>query len=720
MTGGSLKTGMRTFARAHRARLVGLWIGALILTACTGPGPESGPAPGGAPVTGRGPGTKPTDLAALSLSVPRSIDLTHVTSAAFAQALGKDMGRIFAFVRDSIAFEVYPGVLRGPRGTLLARAGNSADRAALLGSLLTESGFAVRYARGTLPERDARDLVGSMWSDVGNPASTLGPGSDAAKAMAEAFVAAGKRNYERIKEVLKSARIGERPAVSSFDALVAEVRLHYWVQVEKDGRWIDLDPSFADAAAGKAYATAEETMAAFPAALHHRVTIRILAENSDGTQSTTGEVLTHSANAADLSGVGALLVHVPENWQGPVRSIQGALGAALSETGRVKPLLLIRGIEPIVGTPFRTALQTTGVGGLGGILSGEGTRKPLQLATAEWIEFKFDYPDGRSETVVRELFDLVGKAKRTRGETLTQEEIRALATGDRTRVLSATVFNFFFTTGRLDAAHLDSLAPRSTPGPAESVGSAVALQRLAIAFHLVSDALFRKIKTRDGVRISFYPDSPRVFIDQLYLDTEQVRLTVDLRRDRVRVVAAGSDPQAVVLANALRGAVSGTLEQTLLDHVTPNVPATIRMISSLSTSLLFAQAELQRIPTVLVTSDQTRMDASIPEDTLARLYDDLRQGNYALALQRPIEVAGVPRYAWWRINPQTGATVAVTDEGLHAGEYVLVSEVTEGEYDVTLVTGGAVTILGAGLSEQAMIAFIRLLAAGGFRVILGF
>lgn len=369
---------MRTFVRAHRALLAGLWIGALILTACTGSGPESGPAPGVVPAAGRGPGTKPTDLAALTLPVPRSLDLTHVTSATFAQALEKDMTRVFEFVRDNIAFESYPGVLRGPRGTLLARAGNSADRAALLASLLTESGFKVRFARGTLPERDARDLVGSMWSDVGSPVSQTVPGSDAAKAMAEAFVAAGKRNYERIKEVLKSARIGEKPAVSSFDALVAEVRPHYWVQVEKDGRWIDLDPSFADAAAGKAYATAEETMAAFPAALHHRVTIRILAENSDGTQSTTGEVLTHSANAADLSGVGVLLVHVPENWQGPVRSIQGALGAALAETGRVKPLLLIRGVEPIVGVPFRTALKTTGVGGLGDLLGGEGTRKPLE------------------------------------------------------------------------------------------------------------------------------------------------------------------------------------------------------------------------------------------------------------------------------------------------------------------------------------------------------
>jgi transglutaminase-like putative cysteine protease len=632
------------------------------------------------------------------------------------------MARIFEFVRDNIAFEAYPGVLRGPRGTLLARAGNSADRAALLASLLTESGFQIRYVRGTLPERNARELVSSVWSGVGNPVSLTAPASDAANPTAEAFVAAGKRNYQRIHDVLKGARMGEKPAAPSFDALVGEARTHYWVQVQKDSRWIDLDPSFADAAAGKTYASAEETMPALPAALYHRITVRIVAEESDGTQSATRELLTSSANAADLSGVGVLLVHVPENWQGPVRNIQGALGAALSETGRIKPLLLITGREHIAGAPFRTVLKTTGVGGLGDLLSGEGTRKPLEMAIAEWIEFKFDYPDGRSETLVRELFDLVGKAKRARPEALTQEEIRALATGDRTRFLTATAFNIFFTTGRLDAAHLEGLAPGSNSGPEQSGGNAAALRRLAIAFHLISDALFKKLKTRDGTMISFYPDSPRVFIDDLSLDAQQVRLTIDLRRDRVRVLAARPNGQAVVSANALRGAVDGALEQALVDHVTANVPATIRMISSLSTSLLFAQADAQRVPAFLVTSDQTRMDASIPADALARLFDDVRQGNYALALERPIEVAGLPRYAWWRVDPRTGETVAVTDQGLHqsGSDYVLVTEQEEGKWDATLVAGQqrTVTPLAQGLAESAMHDFIRQLVAAGVRNII--
>ncbi len=695
------------------SRTVVLAVAALVLTGCTaqeGPPQRTGSAT--VAVSDRGPGLKRMNLAELPLPVPRTFDLTHVTPAAFAQALGKDVTRIFEFVRDNIAFEAYSGVLRGPRGTLLALAGNSADRAALLAGLLTESGYRVRYARGTLSETDARELITSMWAPLtSTPAAVSGE--------AETFVRVGKRDVARIRDAFKGSALGSQAAVS-IETLLQETLPHYWVQVEKDGAWTDLDPTFAAAVPGRTYARLEETLPSLPASLFHRVTIRMSAEESDGTQVRTEELVTYDANAAELSGVGVLVVHVPENWQGPVRNIQGALSAGLSDTGRIKPVLLIGGRQPIVGSAFPVEVKTTGAGSIGNLLSGQGTRHAAELATAERIEFRFEAPDGRSDTVSREIFDRVGPARRARNAPLTEDEIRTLATGGRPDALLTTVLNVFITTGRLDASHLAGLPAESAASAQEARGTAALLRRLAAAFSMTSDTLFEQATARDGTVVRFYPDSPRVFIDELSAPMQRVRLAIDLRRDNVRIVAAGSNAQVTFAARILRGAVEGTLERTLLDYAAARLSRTADIRLRVSTSQLFEQADAQRVSTILLTTPDASLDAQIPADALARVRDEIRLGNVAVALQHPIDIAGTPRYAWWRINPQTGETVAVMDDGLYATstEYVLVAEQEEGKFDAVLVTQAAVTEIAAGLSEAAMQAFIRQLVAGGFRSII--
>ena len=46
------------------------------------------------------------------------------------------------------------------------------------------------------------------------------------------------------------------------------------------------------------------------------------------------------------------------------------------------------------------------MGGVFDRLSGAGTRRAVPIATAEWLELEFAGPDGRKETVVRDIFDL--------------------------------------------------------------------------------------------------------------------------------------------------------------------------------------------------------------------------------------------------------------------------------------------------------------------------
>ena len=70
---------------------------------------------------------------AATSGLPRvaAADSTDPYIIAQAQALGNDTNQIFAFVRDKIGFEVYRGSVRGARGTLWSKAGNSLDKSSV-------------------------------------------------------------------------------------------------------------------------------------------------------------------------------------------------------------------------------------------------------------------------------------------------------------------------------------------------------------------------------------------------------------------------------------------------------------------------------------------------------------------------------------------------------------------------------------------------------------
>ena len=162
-----------------------------------------------------------------------------------------------------------------------------------------------------------------------------------------------------------------------------------------------IGPSFADAAIGRTFAEVEETFDKLPETLAHLVTIVIRLEEYTGDAAATRAVLRDETRAADLSGTNVILSHVPESWQRPADSLAGALTSSLTNTGRIKPVLTV-GAQVITGDTFVQRVKRTGLGGLEGMLRGEGSRRPVPVATAEWLDVELTAP-GRRETVVREL-----------------------------------------------------------------------------------------------------------------------------------------------------------------------------------------------------------------------------------------------------------------------------------------------------------------------------
>jgi hypothetical protein len=601
-----------------------------------------------------------------------TLDLTHAEPAAVAAAFDRQPPRLFEFVRDAVAHEVYTGALRGPRGTLLAMAGNSVDKALLLAGVLQQAGQRVRYARGTLADDRARVLVEALFAPRPRAVAAATPTAPALKAAADAMLDGLQRDFALVTAQLRAAGVTPAGGVVPRDTLLREAREHYWVQWWSDGRWVDLDPSFRDAVPGRAFTRAEETPDAVPERLFHRVEIRVQLEEQTATQTARRLLLSHAARAADLSGVDLVLIHRPENWTGPLRSFQEALASGVAATGRLKPVLVTGAATWTGGAPFYARPpRATGMEGVSVLLRGAGTRHAVSIATMETVEIDFISPGGGRETVVREVFDLVGPGRRAAAKGLSEEELKQRSE-DQARNLAADVYSFFFLTGGIDTRHAGSTAADTAPPEPRA-----ALRRFGAAFAVVSDGVLGRLDRADGTVVRFYPDSPRLLVVELAQRAGRQRLALDLRRDHARVAASRPEAATVRSAMVARGVVDGVLERALTEWVAASLhgeqtPWTVRV----STSALFARARAEGVPVLVLPRDTARLDASVPDDARARLRADTDRGYVAIAPQRAVTAGGTPRFGWWRVDPRTGTTVAVTDDGLHSStvEYHLVRD----------------------------------------------
>lgn len=139
---------------------------------------------------------------------------THTRVLTLDEALGQiprphSPGNIYRWVRDTIAFEPYPGALRGAQGTLIAGSANAVDQALLTSALLRRAGHTTRFATGRLHDTDIREVLTRL-------ASTA--------------------------RVERNGEAADARAAGIDATLVARLRDHIWVEVEQRGEFIAVDP----------------------------------------------------------------------------------------------------------------------------------------------------------------------------------------------------------------------------------------------------------------------------------------------------------------------------------------------------------------------------------------------------------------------------------------------------------------------------------------------
>jgi len=261
--------------------------------------------------------------------------------------VGKDPRKLFEWVRDNTYFVPYRGLLRGDKGVLMDRLGNSLDRAMLLYAMLRNIGQSVRLAHGALTEEQAQDVLNKVRPF---PSLEERTGSASSAAATDAFVkqyadqnhldAAEIRKAldqltaqeQRVKELVQkrvaaqatmiAAAVGHPPASALAEERANKVRAvtdHWWVQWQNGPNWLDLDPTLPDAQLEKTLTAVQATPAPgnytdLGQDLLHTVQIKVVIEVWKHGSVTEVPVLTQELLPADLIGESIVLRQIPVRW----------------------------------------------------------------------------------------------------------------------------------------------------------------------------------------------------------------------------------------------------------------------------------------------------------------------------------------------------------------------------------------------------------------------
>jgi hypothetical protein len=167
-------------------------------------------------------------------------------------------------------------------------------------------------------------------------------------------------------------------------------------------------------------------------------------------------------------------------------------------------------------------------------------------------------------------------------------------------------------------------------------------------------------------------------------------LSLDLRRDRPRVAVSGFDARGLFVAEVFRGVIAGAVEREVVGvFAAGNTLATARWAPAMSTNLAFERAQAAKIESVLLSGTSAALSKEVSADARARIDESLTGGQVVIAPARPVEVNGEQRFAWWSIDPSSGAATAVTDEGLNQGTAEgIITRTSSGEVTIELRSAG--------------------------------
>ena len=309
--------------------------------------------------------------------------------------------------------------------------------------------------------------------------------------------------------------------------------------------------------------------------------------------------------------------------------------------------------------------------------------------TAVWLQYAVTAPDGTTETFQRTVKDSLGPDVRLSGgqpdvtidlegpSFLTPEEqyvnwvlpndVPEWAYSQRVAGLVTTIKDL----GEQTAAILEvgaNLGDEYTEEQVDTLVQAVGRFSLAntdslgltgLKFAHEADTAVHTIEA--STLTSMYYATPRLFAVGTTMDvTTTFKANVDLRSTTSKVIVApGQSLEAEKTARWLQGQVESELEGAVLEAIYEDTAVTAANI--------FAAMPAQNIEPILIRPDQAYLLDLYPysADGKANMLAGLQEGKTILAPTRHVLIDGELTLAWWEIDPITGETISVGEDGLH-------------------------------------------------------
>ncbi len=469
--------------------------------------------------------------------------------------------------------------------------------------------------------------------------------------------------------------------------LLALAADHWWVEAYLPGSgWTDLDPSFPSAGPGDVFVASTATdgtdrIASLPVDQQHTISVRLKVEQYStfpisGANLVESYPLEVTFPTAQVAGKRLTFAHfVASEGQGGVFS---------NVIHTYTPYFLIEENNiAYEGDPFQDFISNFP-------LSSEFT-------TAEWVEYEITDPDGNSESFTRTVKDLIGADARLSGGALS---LTADLNSRPFALLDDLYVNWVLPNKVTDWAHTRwtlGLLPRmveiaqhgqemlviaASGGPNDELtpeqiaafsaartqvvfSSERLLTDIGLDFAWQADRTLSAIET--GLQTKLYYDSPRVFTVASVGDpTVAVTSTVDLRRTTARAIVYPDQAEtAEFTAQWVKGLAESNLEGQVLEAVEGGL--------ALTTWRIFDEMAVQGIPPVLLSPDDLDQLDIYPFSSLTQAYvaTALAAGQSVLIPSEPVNIDGEEVFAWWEIDPETGETVSVGEDGLHTAALIL-------------------------------------------------